>query len=95
MGATSKKYVSGLQDWDASLNCWWDETDTTGQEAMTLGATVTLNLYPEGNVTGDTYATMSGRIESVSVSSAKDGIVTRAFTIKPADEAGVTWGTVA
>lgn len=92
MGGTSRLYKTGLQDWSATIECFWDETDTNGQEAMTIGATVTLNLYPEGSTTGDRYATMSGLIESVSVAVSADDIVSRTFAVKPANNSGITWG---
>lgn len=60
MGDTYRSHIagSGLKEWSAEITCHWDETDTNGQQAMTVGASVTLNLYPEGATTGDSY--MSG-----------------------------------
>lgn len=58
----------GVKSWNGSLTCFWDETDTTGQGAMTVGSEVTLNLYPEGAATGDTYFTGSAIITSMDVS---------------------------
>lgn len=69
-----------LSSWTASLNCYWDETDSTGQEALTVGAEVTLNLYPEGNTTGDAYYTGSAIVTSISVSLAFDGMVERSIS---------------
>lgn len=60
---------SGIKKWDGSITCHWDELDTNGQVAMTVGASVTLNLYPEGATTGDVYwfglATFTGRSQDV------------------------------
>ena len=47
MGDSARTYLSSLTSATGSVTCYWDETDTTGQGAMTAGASVTLNLYPE------------------------------------------------
>lgn len=48
-------HLAGSYSWQATINAWWDETDTNGQEALTIGASVTLNLHPEGDDSGDVY----------------------------------------
>lgn len=60
-----EKKKSAVKNWSGSLACWWDETDTNGQEAMSIGAEVTLNLKPEGNTGGDTYFTGTAQISSI------------------------------
>lgn len=57
LGDTWKTHIagSGVKEWSGSITCHWDETDTTGQGALTIGSSVTLNLYPEGSTTGDIY----------------------------------------
>jgi len=92
MGDAAKTFQVGLTEWEGSITCFWDETDATGQEAMTNGATVTLNLYPEGAVSGDHYATGSAIVTEVGVSSAHDGMVERTFSVKGAG--ALTWGNV-
>lgn len=76
---TSKTFQSGNKTGSGSVQCFWDETDTNGQEAMTPAATVTLNLYPEGATTGDVYYTCSAIITSVQRSGAINGIVEAVF----------------
>lgn len=93
MGDTARSYLASLTTASGSISCHWDETDTTGQGAMTVGATVTLNLYPEGNTSGDTYATCSAIITEAGVSSAFDGLVSASFSFQV--DGAVTWGTVA
>lgn len=93
MGDTSKTYVSGLNEASGSITCHFDRTDTSGQEAMTVGASVTLNLYPEGDSTGKREISASALITSVGVSETINDIVERSFgfTVTGA----VTHGTVA
>ncbi len=92
MGDTAASYLVGLTDGSGSIECHWDETDTNGQVAMTAGASVTLNLYPEGAGAGDTYATMTALITSVGVSVDMGDIVGRSFGFQ--STGGITWGTV-
>ena len=65
------------KSWTASANCLWDETDTNGQVACTVGASVVLNLYPEGDGSGDTYYTGTATVIGVGASASHDGIVER------------------
>ena len=92
LGDTVKTYSVTQSSSSGTMDCFWDETDTNGQVACTIGATVTLNLYPEGATSGDTYYTGSAIITSVGVAQTHDGIVERSigFQISGA----VTIGTV-
>ena len=92
MGDTAKSYLVGTVDASGSITCHFDETDTTGQGAMTVGASVTLNLYPEGADSGDYFATMTAIINSVGVSVDMGDIIERSFGFQASG--GVTWGTV-
>jgi len=80
MGDAWKTFKAGMKSWSVSITCHWDDTDTNGQEALTAGAEVTLNLYPEGATTGDDEMTGSAIITSVGVTMNKDGMVTRTFS---------------
>lgn len=75
MGDTARTYKPSLTTFTGSVDVLWDETDTTGQGALTIGASVTLNLYPEGSTTGDTYLTGTAIVTSRSINSSYDGLV--------------------
>ena len=92
LGDTVKTYSATQSSSSGTMDCFWDETDTNGQVACTIGATVTLNLYPEGATTGDTYYTGSAIITSVGVAQAHDGIVERSIGFQVTG--AVTIGTV-
>lgn len=82
MGDTWETHIagSGIKSWTGSLNCHWDETDATGQEVLVEGASVTLNLYPEGATTGDVYYTGTASVVQVTVDVKKTGkTIGRAF----------------
>ena len=92
LGDTVKTYSVTQSSSNGTMSCHWDETDTNGQVACSIGATVTLNLYPEGATSGDTYYTGSAIITSVGVSQTHDGIVEREIGFQVSGE--VTIGTV-
>jgi len=79
LGDTVKTYKATQSSSSGTIDCMWDETDTNGQEAMTIGASVAVNLYPEGSDSGDAYYSGTGIITSVGISQAHDGIVERSF----------------
>ena len=60
----------------------WDETDTTGQGALTIGAEVTLNLYPEGDASGDVYYTGSAIVTGRTINSSYDGLVEMSISVQ-------------
>ena len=59
-----------------------DETNTTGQGALTIGAAITLNLYPEGDTTGDTYLTGAAIVTGRTVNSSFDGLVEMSISVQ-------------
>jgi len=79
MGDSWRTYQSVLKTWSGSIDCYWDETDTTGQGALTPGTVVTLNLYPEGAQTGDKYYTGSAIVTGFTVTQSFDGMVEASF----------------
>ena len=80
MGDSAKTRKSTLTDASGSMDCFWDETDTTGQEALTAGSEVTLNLYPEGNTSGDVYYTGSVIVTGIGRSASYDGMVEASYS---------------
>ena len=77
---SARSYVADYVGFTGTVDCMWDETDTSGQGAMTVGSTVTLNLYPEGSASSATYYTGSAIITSISRANAMGSIVTASFS---------------
>jgi predicted secreted protein len=75
MGDSARTYLAGLTSADASVDVFWDETDTNGQVALAPGSSVTLVLYPEGADSGDTYYTGTALVTSKSITGSFDGMV--------------------
>ena len=79
---SSKSYLSLRNDATGTIECHWDETDATGQGALTIGASVTLNLYPEGADSGDTYYTGTAIVTGLSQSVSLDGVISRTVNVQ-------------
>ena len=82
MGDSAKTYLASLTSFSGSLDVFWDETDTSGQGALTVGSSVTLNVYPEGDSTGDTYYSGTALVTGVSRSGSFDGMVEASITVQ-------------
>jgi hypothetical protein len=82
MTDTARTHAVTLTSFSGSVDCFWDETDTSGQGALTNGSSVTLNLYPEGDTTGDTYYTGTALVTGVSRSSSFDGMVEATISVQ-------------
>ena len=79
MGDAARTFQVGLKTWSANVTAFWDETDTNGQVAMAAGSSITLNLYPEGATSGDTYYTGTALVTSTERSAELDGMVEMTF----------------
>ncbi len=96
MGDTYKTHIagSGIKEWSGSFECHWDEADTNGQHALTVGGSVTLNLYPEGSTTGDIFwsglATITSRGQKQEMNGSTIGV-----TFEFMGNGALTRGTVA
>lgn len=82
MGDSARTYLPSLTSWSGSVDVFWDETDTSGQGALDVGSSVTLNLYPEGDTAADTYYTGTAIVTGKSVSSSFDGMVEASFSVQ-------------
>lgn len=67
------------KSWTCSGSLFWDETDT-GQLALTVGATVTLNLYPEGVASTATYFGGAANITQFDITARHDSMVEASFS---------------
>lgn len=70
-----------LKSWSASGSLFWDETDA-GQLSLTIGASVTLNLYPEGVDSADTYYAGSANDTQFDITGRHDSMVEASFSVQ-------------
>jgi predicted secreted protein len=74
MGDTSRTYKVGLKTFTGTASVFFDETDTA-QPSLVSGAEITINVYPEGASSGDTYYTGSAIVTGRTINSSFDGMV--------------------
>ena len=65
--------------WAVSGDVFWDETDA-GQIALTVGQTVTLNLYPEGIAAASSYYQGRAIIVGFDVTARHDSLIEASFS---------------
>ena len=82
MTDTARTYISTLTSFTGSADVFWDETDTSGQGALTVGSSVTINFYPEGADTGDTYYSGTALVTGVTRSASFDGMVEASISLQ-------------
>ncbi len=82
MGDTYRTHKTTLKSWSGSVDVFWDETDTTGQGGLTVGSEVTINFYPEGSTTGDSYKTGTAIVTGKTITASFDGMVESTITVQ-------------
>jgi hypothetical protein len=81
MGSSARTYLSSLTSFSGSVDCMWDETDSS-QNALAVGSTVTLLWYPEGSGTGATYYSGSVIVTGKNITGSFDGLVEASIAIQ-------------
>ena len=82
MGDTSRTYKTSLKSFSGSADVFFDDTDTSGQGALTVGTSATLNIQMEGNTTSDHKLTGSAIVTSRSIGVTSDGINTATYSLQ-------------
>lgn len=82
MGDAARTYLPSLTSFSGSVDCFWDETDTAGQVALAVGASVTLVFYPEGATSGDTYYSGTALVTGKTITGSFDGMVEASISVQ-------------
>ena len=82
MGDAARTYLPSLTSFSGSIDCFWDETDTAGQVALAVGASVTLVFYPEGSASGDTYYSGTALVTGKTITGSFDGMVEASISVQ-------------
>ncbi len=77
-----RTHEATLKMWEGSISCFWDETDTNGQETIDAGTTVALKVYPEGDTTGDVFFSGNAIVTNITRKATLEGMVEASFTFK-------------
>ena len=81
LGDTFRTRKSTLRSWSVSGDVYWDPVDA-GQVLVTVGATVTVNLYPMGLGASASYYSGSGIVSKFDISGSFDGMVEGSINIE-------------
>ena len=83
LGDEYKTFKSGTdieKTWTFSVTTHWDDTDTNGQVAATVGASIALELYPEGTTGGNAKMTGTAVVDTVAIAVSRGEIVGRTIS---------------
>ena len=92
MGDASRSFKATLNTFTASIDALFDDTDTTGQGAMTIGTSLAFLFQPEGSGSGAFQLSGTGIVTGISQTQSFDGLVERSFTVQ--GTGALTIGTV-
>lgn len=81
-GEDWEDHTVGLKRWNGTIDCWYDQADSTGQGALEPGATVGLELYPAGNGSSAIYYSGTASIEGAPLEVSREGTVSVSFTFR-------------
>ena len=84
MGDSYRTFKTTLKGWTGSVDVFWDETDTNGQNLLIPGAEVTVNFFPEGASAGtsERYYSGSAIVTGKTVTGSFDGMVESTITLQ-------------
>jgi len=82
-GDSWKERVAGMNDNKGTITCHYDPSDTAGQDALSIGAGVTLLLYFEdGSTTGEAEHSVPAIITEVGRVLERDSITERSYAFE-------------
>lgn len=95
MGDDWETHIAGqtVKNWSGSLGCNANQGDTNGQAALVAGASVILNLYPEGAPSAAHYLTGTATITEDGVDADMSSAVQRSFSFQ--GNGPLTWAVLA
>ena len=82
MGDAARTYEASLTSFSGSVDCYYDEADTTGQVALAVGSSVTLVWYPEGAESSDTYYSGTVIVTGKNITASFDGLVEASISVQ-------------
>ena len=75
MGDDAKTYETTLTDFTGTVDLFFDDTDTNGQVAATIGSSITLNLGPEGSTSGKYKLSGTALVTAKNITASNEGLV--------------------
>ena len=66
MGDAAMTHLAGIPGWSAKVEANYDPEDTNGQVALTIGASVTVGLYSDGDGASKKYLSGTATVTGLS-----------------------------
>ncbi len=82
MGDTYRTFKTSLKSFSGSVDVFFDDTDTDGQGALTVGSEVTVNFQMEGDATGGHSLSGSALVTGRTITGSFDGMVEASLTLQ-------------
>jgi len=86
MGDTYRTFKTSLRSWNGSVDVFFDDTDTTGQGALAVGSSVSINFQVEGDESGDHLLSGTALVTGRTINSSFDGMVEASLTLQGSGE---------
>jgi len=93
MGDTYRTYKTSLKSFSGSVDVFFDDTDTSGQGALTVGSEVTVSFLMEGDTTGSHSLSGTALVTGRTITGSFDGMVEASLTLQ--GTGALTEGTAA
>jgi predicted secreted protein len=93
MGDTYRTFKTSLKSFSGSVDVFFDDTDTSGQGALTVGSEVTVNFLMEGDTTGSHQLSGTALVTGRTITGSFDGMVEASLTLQ--GTGALTEGTAA
>jgi hypothetical protein len=82
IGDAADTHLVGSTAWTGEATCAYDPTDTNGQVALSIGASITLNVYGVGTTTGNKYLSGTATVTKVGRQASRNGLIEQSFSFK-------------
>ncbi|OUW83686.1 MAG: hypothetical protein CBD78_00030 [Candidatus Thioglobus sp. TMED218] len=92
MGDTYRSVQASLKSFNGSLDVYFDDTDSSGQGALTVGAAVTVEFLMEGSASGAHKLSGSAIVTDRTITGSSDSMVEASLSIQ--GNGGLTEATV-
>lgn len=93
MGDTYRTFKTSLKSFSGSVDVFFDDTDTSGQGALTVGSEVTVTFLMEGDTTGSHSLSGTALVTGRTITGSFDGMVEASLSLQ--GTGALTEGTAA
>lgn len=79
MGSAAQTHIVGIPGWSGSADCHYDPADTNGQAELSIGDSVAIGFYSDGDATGKKYFSGTATVTTISIDVDMKSVVKASF----------------